>query len=53
MAMIGTILICSGGILSIEAGHSEGHGHAFGNGHWKLHWKISKRNTASPLSPAL
>ena len=53
MAMIGTVLICAGGILSIEAGHSEGHGHAFGNGHWKLHWKIAKRNTASPWSPAL
>jgi len=40
MAIIGTVLICGGGILSIEAGHSEGHGHAFGNGHWKPHWKL-------------
>jgi drug/metabolite transporter (DMT)-like permease len=39
-AIIGTVLICAGDILSIEAGHSEGHGHAFGNGHWKLHWKL-------------
>jgi drug/metabolite transporter (DMT)-like permease len=40
MAIIGTVLICAGGILSIEAGHSEGQGHAFGNGHWKSHWTI-------------
>ena len=39
-AILGTILICAGGILSIEAGHSEGRGHAFGSGHWKLHWKL-------------
>ncbi len=39
-AIIGTILICTGGILSITAGHSEGRGHAFGNGHWQLHWKL-------------
>ena len=38
-ALIGTVLICMGGILSIEAGHAEGHGHAFGCGHWQLHWK--------------
>jgi drug/metabolite transporter (DMT)-like permease len=38
-AVIGTVLICTGGILSIEAGHAEGHGHAFGCGHWQLHWK--------------
>lgn len=44
MAMLGTALICAGGILSIEAGHSEGHGHAFGNGHWKLRWKIATRD---------
>ncbi|HWB84818.1 MAG TPA: DMT family transporter [Bryobacteraceae bacterium] len=39
MAIVGTVLICAGGILSIETGHAEGHGHAFGSGHWKLHWK--------------
>ena len=39
MAITGTLLICAGGILSIEAGHIEGLGHAFGNGHWKWHWK--------------
>ncbi len=39
-AVIGTILICAGGILSIRAGHSVGKGHAFGNGHWQLHWKL-------------
>jgi drug/metabolite transporter (DMT)-like permease len=53
LAVIGTVLICAGGILSIEAGHSEGHGHAFGNGHWKLHWKIAEHNPESPLSPTV
>jgi len=42
IALFGTILICAGGILSIESGHAEGHGHAFGNGHWKLHWKLGR-----------
>ncbi len=45
-AVIGTVLICAGGILSIEAGHSEGRGHPFGNGHWKLHWKLRKHHAA-------
>lgn len=40
LAIIGTVLICAGGILSIEAGHTEGHGHAFGNGHWITKWKF-------------
>jgi drug/metabolite transporter (DMT)-like permease len=44
-AILGTLLICAAGILSIEAGHAEGHGHAFGNGHWKLRWKL-QRTTA-------
>jgi drug/metabolite transporter (DMT)-like permease len=39
-AVIGTVLICAGGVLSIEAGHSEGRGHGFGSGHWQLHWKL-------------
>ena len=42
LAVIGTILICGGGILSIVAGHSEGLGHAFGNGHWQLHFKFGE-----------
>src|SRR5207248_726636 len=42
IALLGTALICAGGILSIEAGHVEGHGHAFGNGHWKPHWKLAR-----------
>jgi len=33
-AVLGTLLICAGGILSIKAGHPEGHGHSFGHGHW-------------------
>jgi len=49
-AVIGTVLICSSGILSIEAGHSEGHGHALGFGHWKLEWKTLKRHPASSPS---
>ena len=46
IAVLGTILICAGGILSIEAGHVEGLGHAFGNGHWKFRWKLLRQKTA-------
>ena len=53
LAVIGTALICAGGILSIEAGHSEGHGHALGNGYWKPRWKIPRRNAVSPLHAAI
>ncbi|MBV8810050.1 MAG: DMT family transporter [Acidobacteriaceae bacterium] len=42
IALFGTILICAGGILSIEAGPAEGHGHAFGHGHWELRWKLKR-----------
>jgi drug/metabolite transporter (DMT)-like permease len=42
-AVIGTILICAGGILSVRAGHAEGRGHAFGYGHWQTHWKLLRR----------
>jgi drug/metabolite transporter (DMT)-like permease len=45
-AVLGTVLICAGGILSIQAGHSEGRGHAFGYGHWQLHWKLLRHKTA-------
>ncbi len=45
MAIAGTLLICAGGVLSIEAGHWEGRGHAFGNGHWQPHWKLKHRTT--------
>jgi len=50
VAVLGTVLICAGGILSIEAGHAEGHGHAFGSGHWMPHWKLArpKLNSANP-----
>ncbi len=47
-AIIGTVLICAGGILSILAGHSEGLGHMFGNGHWSHHWKSLGRKAAEP-----
>lgn len=40
LAVVGTVLICAGGILSIRAGHSEGLGNAAGHGHWKLRWKL-------------
>ncbi len=46
MAIVGTVLICSGGILSIVAGHSEGLGHAFGSGHWQLRWKLPRQGIA-------
>lgn len=36
IALLGTLLICAGGILSIKAGHPEGHGHSIGCGHWNL-----------------
>ncbi len=45
-SIIGTLLICGGGILSIEAGHREGRGHAFGNGHWR-HWWSFRRHAAA------
>ncbi len=38
-SVVGTVLICAGGILSIRAGHPEGRGHMFGYGHWKIRWK--------------
>ena len=43
MAVLGTLLICAGGILSIEAGHVEGLGHSLGFGHWMPHWKLRRR----------
>ena len=43
LAVVGTVLICGGGILSIVTGHSEGRGHAFGSGHWQLRWKLLNR----------
>jgi drug/metabolite transporter (DMT)-like permease len=39
LAIVGTVLICAGGILSIEAGHEEGRGNVAGYGHWRLRWK--------------
>lgn len=42
-AIFGTLLICGGGILSIEAGHHEGRGHAFGTGHWSRWWPFTRR----------
>lgn len=43
LAVLGTVLVCAGGIVSIEAGHSEGRGHTFGYGHWQLHWKMRRK----------
>jgi drug/metabolite transporter (DMT)-like permease len=48
VAILGTVLICAGGILSIEAGHPEGHGHAFGSGHWMRHWKLARPTSPKP-----
>ena len=48
-AIAGTVLICAGGILSIEAGHIEGLGHAFGYGHWRLRWKLRHQENTSVL----
>jgi len=42
-AILGTVLICAGGILSIRTGHSEGLGHSSGYGHWRLYWKLLHR----------
>lgn len=42
-AIAGTLLICGGGILSIEAGHHEGQGHAFGSGHWSHWWPLLRK----------
>ncbi len=42
IAVLGTILICAGGVLSISAGHKEGRGHWFGSGHWRLRWKLAR-----------
>jgi drug/metabolite transporter (DMT)-like permease len=38
-AIVGTLLICGGGILSISTGHQEGLGHWVGTGHWHWPWK--------------
>lgn len=46
-ALIGTLLICVGGILSTQAGHHEGQGHFFGNGHWKFHWHFLRHKQAT------
>jgi len=51
LAIAGTVLICAGGILSIEAGHKEGRGHHFGYGHWQLHWKL-RQHTGATTAPA-
>ncbi len=37
-AVVGTVLICVGGIASIKGGHREGLGHAVGAGHWWIRW---------------
>lgn len=36
VSLVGTLLICAGGILSIKAGHLEGRGHSHDSGHWNL-----------------
>ncbi len=41
ISLVGTLLICAGGILSIKAGHPEGLGHSHGAGHWNSSLKSS------------
>jgi len=41
-ALVGTVLICGGGILSITKGHAEGRGSWFGVGHWHWFWKSAR-----------
>lgn len=38
-AVLGTLLICAGGIFSMRSGHAEGRGSWFGAGHWHWTWK--------------
>ena len=47
-AVAGTLLICAGGILSIQAGHPEGKGSWFGVGHWHWPWKLGFRIGFAP-----
>lgn len=49
-AIVGTLLICGGGILSIEAGHREGRGHAFGSGHWSRWWPFHHREARAQMA---
>jgi drug/metabolite transporter (DMT)-like permease len=42
-AVLGTVLICAGGILSMSAGHWEGRGQWWGSGHWHWPWKQRSR----------
>lgn len=47
-ALLGTLLIGAGGILSIHSGHPEGKGSWFGQGHWHWPWKIARRVAFGP-----
>jgi drug/metabolite transporter (DMT)-like permease len=49
ISLVGTVLICAGGIMSIRAGHHEGRGHAFGMGHWEK-WRPFFRLSAETAS---
>lgn len=46
-AIVGTLLICAGGILSIKSGHKEGRGHSLGTGHWKFSWRFGPSHANS------
>ena len=52
LAVAGTVLICAGGILSIEAGHVEGLGHMFGYGHWRPFWKMRHHDPGATRATA-
>ncbi len=47
-ALLGTVLICAGGILSIEGGHREGLGQPVGSGHWWNRFRLRHRPSAAP-----
>lgn len=47
-ALVGTLLICAGGILSIHTGHPEGKGSWFSVGHWHWPWKLAPRIGFAP-----
>ncbi len=49
-AVIGTLLICAGGIASIEKGHIEGLGQSIGNGHWIDRLRHWRRHTPTPFT---
>ncbi len=48
LALLGILLVCAGGILSIVFGGRLMHGHALGHGHWSLHAAPGKAGPRKP-----